>query len=151
AALDESRGAHAATAAALDTAYDKWNDIVTAIEGGEAPDTHPALSAGGPYSAGEGATFQLAGSSAGAIDSAAWDLDGDGDFDDATGLTPSASFPKAGTYVVALEATRDGHDAVSYAVVKVGDTNKAPVLSAPAPAQRSATVVVGDTRTFSIS
>ena len=55
AALDESRAAHAATAAALDTAYDKWNDIVTAIEGGKAPDTHPAVAAGGPYSAGEGA------------------------------------------------------------------------------------------------
>src|SRR5215208_161146 len=57
-------------------------------------------------------------------------LDGDGSFDDAVGLTPSASFPKAGTYVVALRATREGHDAVSYAVVRVADANRAPVLSA---------------------
>src|SRR5262245_55438702 len=151
AALDESRAAHAATAAALDTSYGKWNDIVTALETGKAPDTHPALSAGGPYSAGEGATFQLAGSASGAIDAATWDLDGDGTFDDATGLTASASFPRTGTYVVALKATRDGNAAVSYAVVNVGDTNEAPVASAPAPAERSATVVVGDTRTFSVA
>jgi alpha-tubulin suppressor-like RCC1 family protein len=151
AALDESSAAHADTAAALDTAYAKWNDIVTAIEARKAPDTHPAIAAGGPYSAGEGAALQLGGSATGTIDAATWDLDGDGTFGDATGLTPSVSFPRAGTYVVALRATRDGNDAVSYAVVKVGDTNRAPVLSAPSPAERSATVVVGNPKTFSIS
>jgi hypothetical protein len=151
AALDESRAAHADTAAALDASYAKWNDIVTTIEGGKIPDTHPAVAAGGPYTAGEGGTVQLAGSSSGAVDSTGWDLDGDGSFDDASGLTPSVSFSKAGTYVVALLATHDGRSSVSYAVVKVGDTNQAPVISAPSPAERSATIVVGDPRTFSIS
>src|SRR5262249_9720811 len=67
AALDEARAAHAATAAALDTAYAKWNDIVTAIEADHrVADTHPAVAAGGPYGADEGATFRLDGSTAGA-------------------------------------------------------------------------------------
>jgi hypothetical protein len=151
AALDESRAAHADTAAALDASFAKWNDIVTTLEAAQIPDAHPAVAAGGSYTASEGVPFQLAGSASGTVDSASWDLDGDGSFDDASGLTPSATFPKAGTYVVGLLATRDGRAAVSYAVVKVGDTNRAPVIATPAPAARSATVVVGDQRTFSVS
>src|SRR4029079_16558203 len=50
AALDESRAAHADTTAALGTSYDRWNDVVTALESGNAVDTHPAVSAGGSYS-----------------------------------------------------------------------------------------------------
>jgi PKD repeat protein len=36
----------------------------------------------------------------------AWDLDGDGEFDDATGQTAKRSFPAAGDYVVRLRARR---------------------------------------------
>src|SRR5262245_11312379 len=82
-ALDESRAAHADTAAALDASYARWNDIVTTLEADTIPNAHPAVAAGGSYSAGEGVTFQLAGSASDTLDSAAWDLDGDGSFDDA--------------------------------------------------------------------
>jgi alpha-tubulin suppressor-like RCC1 family protein len=152
AALDEARSAHAATAAALDTAYDRWNGIVTTIESDHrVAYTHPATAAGGPYGVGEGASLTLGGSTGGPVDSATWDLDGDGTFGDATGLTPTVSFPRAGTYVIALRATRNGNDAVSYAVVRVTDANRAPTISSTSPAERSATVIVGDSKTFSIA
>ena len=43
----------------------------------------------------------------GTVESFAWDLDGDGAFDDATGATATRSFPAAGTYVVGLRVTDD--------------------------------------------
>ncbi|MDX6505131.1 MAG: hypothetical protein QOE29_2256, partial [Gaiellaceae bacterium] len=42
----------------------------------------------------------------------AWDLDGDGAFDDATGLTPSYTYESAGTYSAKLQVT-DSHGAAS--------------------------------------
>jgi plastocyanin len=42
----------------------------------------------------------------------AWDLDGDGQFDDGTGVTASRSYTSAGTVTVALRVTDDNADAV---------------------------------------
>ncbi|HXV58660.1 MAG TPA: Calx-beta domain-containing protein [Gaiellaceae bacterium] len=149
AALDQARSAHVATAAALVGAAAEWDDIVAALEA-DGPDPGPAIAAGGPYGAGEGTPLQLDGSAAGQVESASWDLDGDGGFDDADGLRPTVSFAEAGAYVIGLRATEGGRESVSYALVTVADTNRAPVLSSPAPAERSATVVVGDELTLSV-
>ncbi|HEX6659115.1 MAG TPA: hypothetical protein VF065_13595, partial [Ilumatobacter sp.] len=87
----------------------------------------------------------------GSIQSAAWDLDGDGEFDDAQGLTPTVSFAVAGAHVIGLRAVAGGHSAVSYAVVNVTDVNRPPTVSAASPAPRGLTVVVGSSQAFSIT
>jgi PKD repeat protein len=46
----------------------------------------------------------------GAIDTTEWDLDNDGQFDDATGLATSRSFATAGSYPVAVRVTDDDGD-----------------------------------------
>jgi secreted trypsin-like serine protease len=53
----------------------------------------------------------------------AWDLDGDGAFDDATGATASTTFASAGVRVVRVQATfADGDRAVARKAVDVGGT-----------------------------
>ena len=67
--------------------------------------------AGGPYSGDEGVgvAFDASGSfhPNGTIVSYEWDLDADGVFDDATGVTASRAFPDNGTYAVAVRVTDD--------------------------------------------
>ena len=56
----------------------------------------------------------------GPITSQAWDLDGDGVFDDATGSTASLAFPLAGRFPVALRVTdRDGAATMAFATIPV--------------------------------
>ncbi|HET8756815.1 MAG TPA: Calx-beta domain-containing protein, partial [Solirubrobacteraceae bacterium] len=142
AALGQLQAAHSATTTALADSVAAWDQVVKAIE---ARHDAPGVDAGGPYTATARAAVTLNGS--GDAGAAAWDLDGDGAFDDATGLEPSVTFPRAGAYVIGLRAG----DAVSYAVVRVADANRAPVLSAPVPANRSATVRVGDELALSVA
>ena len=138
AALDQVRAAHTATAAALGASAADWQQIVTALE---AEVGRPAIDAGGPYDATEGAPLTLVGSRAGA-----WDLDGDGQFDDADGAQPSVTFGEAGAHVIGLRAGDD----VAYAVARVAGDG-APVISSPVPAERSVTVTVGTPREFSVA
>jgi PKD repeat protein len=53
-------------------------------------------------------TVLLTSTSSGDIDSQAWDLDGDGVFDDATGPTATQTFTDAGDHTVALSVTGPG-------------------------------------------
>ncbi len=80
----------------------------------------PTADAGGPYTADEGAELALAGSGSGAC---AWDLDGDGEFDDATGCAAKATFADEGLHHVALRVTGEGGrtatDAATVTVVNV--------------------------------
>jgi alpha-tubulin suppressor-like RCC1 family protein len=144
AALEDVRAAHTATTAALAETVTEWDDVVKALEAKQNP---PGLDAGGPYAATEGTALTLAGTASGAVGSAAWDLDGDGGFDDATGLEPSVTFARSGAYVIGLRAG----DAVSYAVVRVADADHAPLVSSPVPASRSATVRVGNELALSVA
>jgi hypothetical protein len=83
-------------------------------------DAYPGADAGGPYAASAGARLTLAGAGPPAA-SAAWDLDRDGQFDDAAGLTPSTVFATAFDGLIGLRITDDrGHVAVDYARVRVG-------------------------------
>jgi alpha-tubulin suppressor-like RCC1 family protein len=139
--VDALRAAHSATTAALADTVAKWDAIVKTLE---AKHNAPGIEAGGPYTTTEGAALVLAGAGSG---SASWDLDGDGSFDDASGLTPSVTFDAAGTRAIGVKSG----DAVAYTVVRVADASPAPVLSSPVPSQRSATVTVGNAFDLSVA
>ncbi|HEX5620850.1 MAG TPA: Calx-beta domain-containing protein [Solirubrobacteraceae bacterium] len=144
AALDKVQAAHVATTAGLADSIAAWDQVVKTLE---AKHNAPGLDAGGPYTATEGTALTLNGSATGDTGATAWDLDGDGGFDDATGLKPSVTFDRSGAYVIGLRAG----DAVSYAVVQVADANRAPVLSSPLPATAGATTRVGNPLALSVS
>src|SRR5262249_54454939 len=61
----------------------------------------------------------------------AWDLDGDGAFDDATGLSVSHTYATAGSYTVRARASdgRGGTRTQSATVTVVGDAGLAPAIS----------------------
>jgi Ca2+-binding RTX toxin-like protein len=96
----------------------------------EDPDPFPAPDAGGPYSGNEGADIALdaTGSTGTGTLSYGWDTDGDGDFSDATGASPTVSFPDNGTYVVAVQVT-DGNGSIATDTAEVTVSNVAPALS----------------------
>jgi hypothetical protein len=73
----------------------------------------PLASAGGPYTGNEGQPVQLNGS--GSSDpngpsglSYAWDLDNDGQFDDAAVITPTYTWPDNGVFTLSLRVTDSG-------------------------------------------
>jgi len=102
-------------------------------ENNTASDTDAVLTvhadAGGPYAGDEGAPIDFDGSGSsdrdGTVVAYAWDLDGDGQFDDATGPTASWSFPDNGTFTIALQVTDDSGEM---------DVDTAPVVVANLPA-----------------
>lgn len=125
-------------------------EVGVSDDGGQGPEPSPwnnvavdvdavisvSAAAGGPYSGVEGAPIALDGSASsdrdGTIVAFDWDLDGDGEFDDASG--PSASFVAAdeGGYSIRLRVRDDaGESDVDSASVEV--TNAPPVLGGLAP------------------
>jgi PKD repeat protein len=71
----------------------------------------------------------------GTIVAGGWDLDGDGDFDDAAGSLASVTFDTAGPHTVALRVVDDnGATAVESAIVTVGQGAAAAAAAPPAPA-----------------
>jgi Tol biopolymer transport system component len=96
-----------------------------------APRDSIAPDAGGPYTGPEGSAVALtaaASTATAAISGYAWDLDGDGDFDDATGVTTSTTPDDDGTQHVAVRVTdANGQSAVDAAELTA--TNVAPAVS----------------------
>ncbi len=95
-------------------------------------------------------SFDSAGSrdpDAGDTISLAWDLDGDGAYDDSTAAAPSYIYTVAGPHTASLQVT-DSHGAASRASVTVvaGDTAPRAEITSPAAAT---TWKVGDTIAFS--
>jgi VCBS repeat-containing protein len=93
----------------------------------------PTAEAGGPYAVDEGGSLALAGSGTDVEPGAltfAWDLDGDGAFDDATGPSPSFSAGDGpATVTIAVRVTdADGASATDSATIEV--RNVAPVTQA---------------------
>ncbi|MEA2129745.1 MAG: hypothetical protein QOJ85_2636 [Solirubrobacteraceae bacterium] len=76
----------------------------------------------------------------------AWDLDGDGAYDDSASATPSYTYTASGTYAVSLQVT-DNHGATGRASVTVNAGNRAPTATITSPAAGT-TWKVGDTITF---
>lgn len=77
----------------------------------------------------------------------AWDLDGDGAFDDSSSATPSRTYTASGTVVVGLQVA-DGRGGFGTATVSVSVGNTAPVPTIAAPAA-TLTWAAGDTVSFS--
>ncbi len=97
----------------------------------------PVAEAGGPYAGNVGTTIALDGSASSDTDGTIvlyeWDLDNDGQYDDATGVTANFVAATAGTFTVGLRVTDDDG---------AQDTDSATVTVTGAP---EATYVVVDT------
>ncbi len=76
----------------------------------------------------------------------AWDLDGDGAFDDGTGVTASRSYLVAGDVTVGLQVTAGSGSDVATEVINVGNDPPVPVIELPTTALRWK---VGDVVPFS--
>jgi glucose/arabinose dehydrogenase len=76
----------------------------------------------------------------------AWDLDGDGGYDDATGPTATTTYTTAGDVTAGLRVT-DPFGAVDTATVVISVDNTSPTVTITAPAPTT-TWAVGDTITF---
>jgi PKD repeat protein len=91
----------------------------------------PIADAGGPYTVDEGTPLTLSASGSSDPDgdalAFAWDLDGDGAYDDASGVTAEVAFPDNGTYYVGLKVS-DPHGAEDTASATVVASNVAPTV-----------------------
>ena len=77
----------------------------------------------------------------------AWDLDGDGAFDDSTSTQPSWTYTSSGTHTATLRVTDPaGATATDAVVINVGNTAPVPVINTPAA---GTLWKVGDTIAFS--
>jgi hypothetical protein len=100
----------------------------------------PTAVAGGPYTVDEGADLVLDGSGSSHPDltvnqlSFEWDLDLDGNFDDATGSSPTISFlrEKQG-YIGVKVSAPNGYSDIGYARLTVNNLNGSPVIESAAP------------------
>ena len=95
------------------------------------PNTPPVAEAGGPYTGTVGVAIILDGTGSTDPDgnplTYSWDLDNDGVFDDATGTTPTVSFPEQGSYIVALLVSDGLASHTDTATITV--LNAAPVIT----------------------
>jgi PKD repeat protein len=117
-------------------------------------DLAPIVNAGGPYTGQEGSVINFNGSlstSPSDIVSYEWDLDGDGEFDDATGVAPTYKYDINVNKLVGLKVTnKDGWSNIGYATVFIENSNKGPSITAMVPDRASTEIVVGDSKEFSI-
>jgi len=95
-------------------------------------DTPPVASAGGPYTGNEGTTISLnASASVGTITLYEWDLDNDGQYDDAVGSSTLFSATDDGVFTVGLRVTGPNGSTTDSATITV--ENLAPTASAGGP------------------
>jgi VCBS repeat-containing protein len=116
------------TAAIPDSRCDTATVALTVTAVNDAPDAD----AGGPYWGSEGAAVALTASASSDPDDGIalyeWDLDGDGQYDDATGVATSATFGDNGSFTVAVKVIdRSGANSTDTATVVV--LNVAPSAS----------------------
>jgi hypothetical protein len=113
--------------------------LVLLLSGSAFAQTAPTANAGGPYGVDQGANVSLDGS--GSSDTAGtnigivsydWDLDGDSQYDDATGVSTTFNSADAGTFTIGLRVTDgDGETDTSTASVEVN--NLLPTAEAGGP------------------
>lgn len=138
ASLGAQLSAHAATLEDVDAGYTHWSSIVDSLYG-RIGDTRPVAVAGGPYTASEGRPVTLNASASLRGASFAWDVDGDRDFDDAAGPTPSVTFTEAGAPVIGVRVTdADGRESYSWASVTVDAAGGEPRTVGRTPVERLA-------------
>lgn len=153
--LADLQASHAAMPAVLDDVALAMQPVVDWLE--TDPGTEDLLATvvpGGPYVGEEGIAVQFdasATTSPSAIASYEWDLDGDGEFDDATGATPTHTYTAPMQRLVGLRVTNAAGANVGYAHVTVIEQDAAPTIDAATPETGSVVVEVGDTQPFSIT
>lgn len=138
------RGLGTGSATGLDTVPTASDDIP--------PECVPVADAGGPYNTSEGTDAALDGSgssagtdpSAGAITAYAWDLDDDGQYDDATGPTPDfTAVGQDGVYDIGLQVTDEfGNTATDATTVTVANVAPTVSIDAITPIDEFGTVTV---------
>jgi glucose/arabinose dehydrogenase len=110
-----------------------------------------AVATGSPATGAAPLTVQFDGSGSSDPDSGdtldyAWDLDGDGQYDDSTAVAPSYTYTSQGVYTASLRVT-DSHGASSTAAVTINVGNTAPTATITSPAPGT-TWKVGDVIEF---
>ena len=149
--------ANTAAATALEDLVTDMDGIITTLIGTENVfQMRPQADAGGPYVADEGASITLDGSGSSDPDDIItaweWDLDMDGEFDDAAGVSPSISFDHAFSGMIGLRVTDStSRTGIDYAFVTVNDVNSSPQITLFTPEQAGQEMELGDTLDFSIS
>ena len=113
----------------------------------------PVADAGGPYAGVAGATIGLTGSATGgtAPMAYAWDLDADGQFDDATGATPSLVVPATSGLVVVRVTDADGRSDTAVAPLTATVAGTPPTIALVDPLTTDAEVAVGTSKTFTVA
>jgi hypothetical protein len=126
-------------------------------------DLAPVANAGGPYSGAHSATISFsagASTSPSAITAYDWDLDGDGEFDDATGVNPTRGFTTTRNTTIGVQVTNtDGQVDVAYARLEVTPASSGGglILDTFSPFRvgsqfiGEASVRVGETQAFSVT
>jgi hypothetical protein len=122
--MGELLAAHAALKPTLLALANDMSPLIAELEADPlVPDLAPVANAGGPYSGAQGATISFnagASTSPSAITAYEWDLDGDGAFDDATGVNPTSFFSTIRDSTVGLRVTNaTGDQDVGYARLEV--------------------------------
>ncbi|MES2467644.1 MAG: hypothetical protein V4675_10120 [Verrucomicrobiota bacterium] len=155
-ALDAKMAAGVAGSAGYNQLAVEMNAVIAALLAETSIDRDdPTVSIGGPFSgpAGSALAFSVVAADAHGREMAfEWDLDGDGDFDDATGATPSVTMPSAGTGFAGVRVTNDGgRSSFAYAPLKVTASNLPPALTAATPPEAAVELEVGANKLFSIT
>lgn len=135
------------------------NHVVTLInqmlQDPTVPNDEPFADAGGPYSGREGdpITFSGAGSSGtGGITAYEWDLNNDGVFEDATGVTVTYTYSKPFIGLVGLKVTAgNGKQAIHYAQIGVSDVNVVPAIVELSPPARQVEQHVGEAQAYGVT
>lgn len=117
----------------------------------------PSANAGGPYSGTAGTPIQFdASASTTPTDTGtityAWDLLGDGSFDDASGASPIFTFATPRSGLVGVKVTNGaGKSSVDYAPIVVTAANQRPSVTAATPAEAVLAVDQGKDVTFGVT
>jgi VCBS repeat-containing protein len=116
----------------------------------EAVNDPPVADAGGPYSGSEGSSVTLDASGSYDIDdtilSYEWDLDNDGQFNDAVGVNTSVTFFDDGSYTIGVLVTDEsGTSDIDYATVTVSDLGPTAAFSwSPDPQNEGSDISFSD-------
>jgi PKD repeat protein len=158
--LSDLAGAMAADQAAAVAALTAFADDMATEQAALAAQLRlpfPTADPGGPYSGDEGTPIALDASGTTHPDYAntalsyAWDLDLDGAFDDATGLTPSVTINHEMDGYIGVQVTApSGFQDVAYTRMMVNNVNDAPEITAAAPTG-AATIPFDGAQPFSVT
>ncbi len=146
-AVSEMLAGNAEMRTALDDARTAFADVEAQLEADPVViDEAPLVSAGGPYAGQPGSPIQLTAEllrSTWPVVSYAWDLDGDGEFDDAHGETVTHAYESPFSGFVGVQVTDDeGGVGIGYTPISVQPAGDGPQVLDHAPRPRSAGVVL---------